>query len=494
MARWPRHLGPIQGRAPERRLRVLGRPHGSHSGPIPPRSRFYRGTFGRLFRNLPPFEASEAQLREIARSMYEPKGAEHDPTLDNPKIPAGYTYLGQFIDHDITFDPTSDLQRRNDPDQVENFRTPSFDLDSIYGRGPEEAPYLYDRGEHNKLLVGRKRDESARELDLLRNPDELAIIGDPRNDENTIVSQLQLAFIMFHNAVVGRLGSEVRFAEAQQVTRWHYQWIVIHDFLERVAGSAIVKEILEGGQRPGRPLLHFYKYRDAPFVPVEFSVAAYRFGHSMIRRAYHLNDVLDHARRTMDRGNIPIFVPRPPKKLAAVADLRGRKSLPSCWTIQWDRFVDLTPGKPPQPSRKIDTKLAPPLRDIPGVRDPAELALRSLMRGIAFDLPSGQSVARAMGTRPIDGDTMPLWYYILREAEVQQQGLRLGAVGGRIVAEVLIGLLAADPQSYLAMDPLWKPTLPSRAGKGKFLLADLLEFAGVPLAAGDLPFNVDDCE
>ena len=313
MARWTRRLGPVVERPVRRRVRLHGRPHGGNLGPIPPRSPFYHGTFGRMFRNLPPLETSDRDLVRLASTMDEPKAGEHDPRLDNPDIPAAYTYFGQFVDHDITFDTTSDLQRRNDPDRLENFRTPRFDLDSLYGRGPDEVPYLYDKDRSGKLLVGRGVNKAKKERDLPRNDEDIALIGDPRNDENTMVSQLQLALIGFHNAVIGNKGAEA-FLEAQRTVQWHYQWIVVHDFLKRVADARMVDEILERGRKPGEPLLRFYEYEKAPFIPVEFSGAAYRFGHSMIRRAYHLNVVLDHVRRGMDDGNIPLFVPNATEK------------------------------------------------------------------------------------------------------------------------------------------------------------------------------------
>src|SRR4051794_41911575 len=107
-----------------------------------PRSVFLEGRFGRLFRSLPSFEPSDDVLEQLGAEMLEPEGGEG---LDGP-IPAGYTYLGQFIDHDITFDPVSSLQRQNDPDSLHDFRTPRLDLDSLYGDGPSNDPYLFDPG------------------------------------------------------------------------------------------------------------------------------------------------------------------------------------------------------------------------------------------------------------------------------------------------------------------------------------------------------------
>src|SRR3712207_2724918 len=203
-----------------------------------PQGSLFEGRFGRMFRRLPVFDVEKNDLRDLAESMTQ------TGFVDNPNIPAGFTYLGQFVDHDITFDPNSSLQRMNDPEALVNFRTPRFDLDSLYGRGPVETPYLYDQADPDgvKLLVGRViNDEGQREenqLDLPRNdfrdpvgPQQRALIGDPRNDENTFVSQLHLLFIKFHNRVVDmvreerpRLKGDNLFKEVQRIVRWHYQW------------------------------------------------------------------------------------------------------------------------------------------------------------------------------------------------------------------------------------------------------------------------------
>lgn len=115
------------------------------------------------------------------------------------------------------------------------------------------------------------------------------------------------------------------------------------------------------------------------------------------------------------------------------------------------------------------------------------LTSRDLQRGVALDLPSGEAVAREMGVEPLtdeecglratgwDAET-PLWYYVLKEAEVRAGGERLGPVGGRIVAEVLLGLLDADSGSHRHVEPAWKPVLPV-AEPDDFTMADLLVFA-----------------
>jgi hypothetical protein len=458
------------------------------------RSSIDRGRYGRMFRSLRPFAPQDATLRRLADSMdpfptMPPAAtpAAGEPAAratgalqpgENPEIPAGYTYVGQFVDHDLTFDPTSVLQRRNDPDALVDFRTPRFDLDSLYGSGPDDDPFLYDRTDPFKLLVGHNTGGDEEPVDLPRNAQGRALLGDPRNDVHVIMSQLTLGFIRFHNAVVDHLrGRSVPepqlFAEAQRVTRWHYQWVVVEDFLRRIVGPDVLGRVLVEDPATGRRRaeLRFFTWKNAPFMPVEFSAAAYRFGHSQVRSTYLLNPDLPPKH---------ILVPFPgPDPLE---HLGGFRPLPKGWTISWPLFFTIG-GSSPQLSRRIDTKMVGPMGKLPVFLDPQQRAmgLLDMLRGRALGLPSGQAVAAAMGTtRPdlgLKGQT-PLWYYLLREAEVDSGGVRLGPTGATIVAEVLVGLLAADPSSYLRGAPGWKPELPSTR-QGRFTMGDLLRFAGV---------------
>jgi hypothetical protein len=484
-------MEPIENKGLERAVDQVRRAHGSE--PLRglqdvARSTLYEGRFGRMFRNLPPFLPPDQDLIALAGRMFEPAGSEEDEGLDTG-IPAGFTYLGQFIDHDITFDPSSKLQEENDPDALHNFRTPRFDLDSVYSSGPSDVPFLYDQASGGfKLLIDKVH--GGKEEDLPRNSQGRALIGDPRNDENLIVSQLQLLFLKFHNRVYDSLAGkipdpELRFDEARRVVRWHYQWIVVHNFLAHVVGNEVVNDILKVQEShvvtgPDGPHtvttvkadLKFFNWKNQPFMPVEFAVAAYRFGHSLIRFEYELND---------EAEDIPIFGknadPKPPGDLKG--DLRGFRPRPEKRVIEWERFFNFPGKEAPQHTRKFDTKLARGLSVLPGFGpagdhgNPPSLAERNLRRGKALGLPSGQAVANAMSLpgamvltdaeldfgplAPKFVGNAPLWYYILKEAEVKSQGKRLGPVGGRIVAEVLIGLLDGDPASYLSMSPNWQP-------------------------------------
>jgi hypothetical protein len=441
-----------------------------------PRSPLNEGRFGRLFRRLPPApDLGDQALKDLADSMREP--SKESPKLDNPKIPAGYTYFGQFVDHDITFDPVSVLQRHNDPDALVDFRSPRFDLDSVYGSGPADEPFLYQQPERLRLLFDKSNKKG--EPDLQRNEDGIALIGDPRNDENIIVSQLQLTFIRFHNKVAAKVAAdksvpgERKFEVAQRLVRWHYQWVIFDDFLPRLVGPAPIKRRVErkkGGEVEIKP--RWFRPRNNPFMPVEFSVAAYRFGHSMVRPEYELNQVV------VDR---PIFIPG--EKVGELDDLRGFRPLPGAWTVDWSFFLEGVPGKAkkPQLSRKIDARLARGLFDLPGIpQKESSLAFRNLKRGQALELPSGQEVARLMGLKPLSGKKLgapeptPLWFYILKESGLGG-GERLGPVGGEIVADVILGLLKEDVHSFVNRAGGWRPTLGPKAGK--FTLGDLVKFA-----------------
>jgi len=492
-----------------------------------------------MFRHLPVFSPSDNSLAKLGQAMIQeleegkldkPLGEDDDDENTSKfedgslRLPAGYTYFGQFVDHDITFDPVSSLTRQNDPDGLTDFRTPRFDLDSLYGRGPADQPYLYRDGLH--LLLGSKlsEDEKAPTAgpDLQRNVNGRALIGDPRNDENLIVSQLQVTLIKFHNAVLDLIGNENThlaadevFKLAQREVRWHYQWVVIHDYLCRLVGKEVVDDILPP-QKYAVPLaeaeiptprLRFYEWTDQPYMPVEFSVAAYRFGHSMARPSYLINQIAKTDPEVPNASRIPLFsLSNEPKQ-----SLNGFRPLPPEWGVQW-RFLlpDIEDGLPeqehlPQPSYKIDAQLSNPLGALPDSTAEAgpigqnldealakDLAVRNLIRGKYMGLPCGQDVARAMGIEPLSDEELfdgieldpdvredlkgraPLWYYVLKEAEKRAESAHLGPVGGRIVAEVLIGLLAGDPLSYLGVQPNWTPTL---GEGGRFTLSDLVNIA-----------------
>lgn len=411
---------------------------------------------------------------------------------DNLASTAGMTFIGQFLDHDMTFDPTSILEQQRDPECIENFRTPILELDNVYGSGPVASAHLYDpdidEGLTSFLIeeipgsVAMTRDGRQR-FDLPRNSKNVALIGDPRNDENLIVSQFHLAMLRFHNATVEWVKTNLGlrdpgqiFIEAQRLVRWHYQWIIIHEFLPKTVGQAVVDDVMNNGRK-------WYNWRNAPFIPVEFSVGAYRFGHSQVRPSYRGNFGPDGDHQFFGL----IFDDKLPNH-ADPDDLRGGKRAPRRF-IDWQTFFDFG-DRNVRPNKIIDTKLSSVLFDLTGLPKgmPQSLAQLNLLRNLALKVPSGQAVAGAMGMQPLSaGDlddlrpfglhqSTPLWFYVLREASVQYGGAHLGDVGGRIVAEVFIGLLMGDHNSYLRQCPNWTPTFSTT---GDFKIVDLLRLADV---------------
>jgi hypothetical protein len=506
-----------------------------------PHSPSFEGRFGRMFRTLVPAKFTDDALRKLSLEMVAPLDDPATPETDvddeeNQGIDAGYTYLGQFIDHDLTFDPASSLQKENDPQGLVNFRTPRFDLDSLYGRGPDDQPYLYE-DDGIRMLLGRPLNFSQVEntsRDLPRNERKRALIGDPRNDENVIVSQLQASMLRFHNRVADLMhdqGKNPSFEDVQRAVRWHYQWVVLHDFLPTMVGADPVQSPIQrilprlltekaveeapapvdpygAGTTPAEPApenpkLPFFKWKENAYIPVEFTVAAYRYGHSMVRPIYRLNTWL------ADRQTI--FGPDPANTL------EGFREFPDTWAINWHLFFGAGGEPTSGPSRvqksyKIDTSLVNPLGHLPQstVKSMPSLAERNLIRGSMMGLPSGQSVAKHMGFKPISDDKLkigkataaasgtnktlveidhsfkhkaPLWYYILSEAQSaftgdDSQPIHLGPVGGTIVAEVIIGLMVGDQHSYLSQDPDWKP-FPEFCRNDEFKMIDLLTQASL---------------
>jgi Animal haem peroxidase len=484
------------------------------------RSRLLSGRFGRLFHGLPAAsfgdtaDENRKNLAKLGHAMSARFEAPKDgPDPEESDLPALYTYFGQFVDHDLTFDPASSLQKQNDPDALVDYRTPAFDLDNVYGRGPDDQPYMYELGPHpTRFLLGKREDRS--HWDLPRAANGRAIIGDPRNDENAIVSQLHGLFLQFHNRIA-RDHPTLRMEQLQTLTRFHYQYVVLNDFLPRIVHSQVLEDLKTDGRYDGNKI-RFFKWRNEPFMPVEFSVAAYRLGHSMVRPGYRLNDDVI----------LPIF-PVPHHDL--MVGLTGFGALKENRQLDWGRFIDVGDPRPNDggaPEKKnrlqfayrIDTSLVNPLQFLPGdvVPDaPRSLAERNLLRGWALGLPSGQQVANAMeldaledrqiligksggkalpindpelGLGHVFHGNCPLWTYILAEAMVSQERVkipvegeeeiatpRLGPVGGRIVAEVFLGLMFGDPASLLRVNAGWKP--PHHQERDRYRLRDFVCYA-----------------
>ncbi|WP_295316734.1 peroxidase family protein [Roseobacter sp.] len=379
---------------------------------------------------------------------------------------AGMTFLGQFVDHDVTLDATSALGTRIDPATIPNVRTPGLDLDCVYGAGPEASPHLYGAGDQEHMLMFGRKDNP---LDLARTCAGKALIGDPRNDENVIVAQVQGLFIQLHNILMSKIkdggsaagdikdcahdgiGKQVwkdhvspaltGFQEVRRFIRLHYQWIVwnelMKDFVDEDCLERAMEETLFGW--------------DAPVMPVEFTGACYRFGHATTQFQYKMNKDADALGLFATTG----FGPRPPEA-----------------NMDMDMFFGMSGGTA-QKARPVGPGLGSPLFELPFVHETIELAdigetltlaqsrnlaLRNMVRDrYTYQLASGQQVAAKVGTPVVDVPPelaakgfkkTPLWFYALQEAKEHGHGKLTGA-GGLVVAAVMANLLKRDPTTYL---------------------------------------------
>jgi hypothetical protein len=428
----------------------------------------------------------EGPVRLITNPELSPRNV--DQNVGN--MTAGTTFVGQFLDHDVTFDNTSRLGVVTEPTQTPNSRDPRLNLDSVYGGGPAVSPQLYSSSDRAKFRV----ESGGLFEDLPRNHDMTAIIADPRNDENLMISGLHAAFLRAHNRTVdfrranGLPGGP--WSGSQRTIMHHWQWIVVNEFLPQIVGRSLVDDILRHGRR-------WYRFRN-PTMPVEFQTGSYRFGHSLIRPSYRAN-------LQGDPGGNPatgapaffglIFDPVGQGQADPV-DLRGGVRARRRF-IGWQTFFDFggDQTRHVRPNKLIDTNISTPLfrlplAAIPSRDAPTSLPQRNLLRHLTWSLPSGQRIA-AFTKSPVLGSShfpelrqygigleasTPLWYYVLREASVLHNGVQLGPVGGRIVAETIIGILQLDKSSYL--NTRFRPSLP-RQNPGTFTMTDLLRWARV---------------
>jgi hypothetical protein len=503
--------------------------------------------FGRMFPTLPPFADATDTVRAALLDAGQrggildalddlaagPKALIVDPTVngnptstnpygtnpDNPTMTAGSTFVGQFTDHDITFDQTSQLGVTQDPLTSPNTRTPALDLDSVFGGGPGLRPDLYvqngDGSVGPKLKIGSTLPGPAgavhEDVPRVANGDGSysAILGDPRNDENVMIAGLHCAHILFYNRVLddlphldlrafptarnGRGTPYDQFLVARQVTQWHYQWLLVNEHLPQIAGQTVVSDVLQNGNR-------FYNPPPGEaFMPIEFGAACYRFGHSMVRPSYRANFSSGTGDSTsptadpffglvFDANQSPFNGPITTDRDDLLGGYPGSRRY-----VGWQTFFDFGDGQVKN-NKKVDTTISSVLFTLPlpaiaphTQTSPTVLPQRNLLRQLTWSLPSGQDVAAAMGVSRLSpsalsdiravyapfGNSTPLWYYILAEAKATTDGLTLGPVGGRIVTETLIGLLRADPDSYLSNDPGFTPFLGTDLQLGANLNANL---------------------
>jgi len=454
--------------------------------------------FGRIARHNPitgkELKGKPLTAKNVIKAFTRALDEMEDKTDDNPKgkVAAGMTFFGQFVDHDITLDTTSAIGQRIDPRSIRNVRTPALDLDCIYGDGMEASQHLYHPDHKGYLLFGNTDNP----YDLARNSHGTALIGDHRNDENGILSQLQGAFIALHNICMSKqsdLGSAMdgirtdamnnhvtektgRFEAARRAVRLHYQWLVVHDLLPAFVDPGVLKHImkkLSNGELPAP-----FK-ADSPIIPIEFSGAAYRFGHATVRNRYTINAA---------NKNVGLFD----------EVFRGFMKRDKKFNVEFKCLFDVPGNNTFDKARPIGRKLPSSIFALPFVEDGLEidgvmlplsearkLPHRNIFRDrFALELASGQQVATQMSISGIPApkeltdhgiDKTPLWYYCLHEAE--KFSGKLGPVGGTIVATTILRLLHLDDESLIRSAPDFKPWQALGATKdGKYSIGHMLAF------------------
>ena len=433
--------------------------------------------YSRLFPSVDPsFDVKV--MRELGKRMRNRDAADRNesriPTQNlATTLPAGFTYFGQFIDHDITRDDTSlGDAGKTAPADTPNGGGGRLDLDHLYGEGPNSRRHghLYQK---DFFRLGEARLPNGAQFDLPLDRRGKPESADKRSSENIILRQLCAMFMKLHNQAVGELPANTppveRFQRARTRVRWQYQWILRNEYLGLICSSRVYQDLFGSNGDEARPQMIDWQTKGFS-IPVEFSLAAFRFGHSMVRPAYFLNDH-SGAVRLEDLFGDPTQAGAIPVKHA----------------VSWPNF--LRAGARAENGMAIDTVIAAPLFHLPSEhvhhvvrtrapRLPAELPVRTLVRGARVGLATGEQVARQLRApvlyriKPrkhlrnpwVDLEELglrgrtPLWYYILLEAEIEQRGVKLGTVGSRLVAEVLEGALRADAESFLRVKgPAWRP-------------------------------------
>ena len=468
----------------------------------------------------PPFRFSRMGPNGVNRQLGDPNRKKIGSAMTAggggaSGIPAGFTYLGQFVDHDLTFDKTNVMLGENvSPIDLLQARSPSLDLDSLYGAGPSDpasAKFYEPDGLHLKMgkadavggIPAKPGFDLPRGAGATAAAKRKAIIPDPRNDENLAVAQTHLAFIRFHNRVVDTLPASVpaaqRFAKAREKVVKHYQWLLRTDYLPRICAPGVVSNVFNQGRKAFEVGVSPAK---VPTMPIEFSVAAFRLGHAMIRSSYNWNRVFDNGGGSLDL----LFA-----FSGHSGDFFGGPRLPSNWIADFRRLYDFkeagradlaVPAGKFNRAMRIDTTLVNPLDQLPGFA-PAEanLAFRNLTRARMVRLATGQQMVTFLKAKGVtltkltnvqirDGSNgadlsgltqaqrdaflknTPLWFYVLREAELNAGKLK--GVGARIVAETFHRAMEGSQHS-IVRDPSFKPSL--GPNNQTFRMVDLLLFA-----------------
>jgi hypothetical protein len=435
--------------------------------------------YSRLFPPAVPPSDSDAYcevLTGLGKAMIDDGTRVSD---ERPEIllDAGYTYFGQLLSHDLTKDVSSiDEVWQKEPEELQNLQTPKLDLRVLYGAGPADSPELYEDDGVRLKLGSQNATRGSFDICVSRSGDRL--LADDRGAENMVLRQMIAVFARLHNFAVEQLRPRFRhqrslFRKAQSQTRRQFQYLVLHDYLQSVMDKQVYKKIFIEGDAD----LEWESFS----IPVEFSTAAMRFGHAMVRPNYLFNFGKEMFLQEL---------------LGKIGD---RGPLEDDEEIRWGLFFQGAGPEGTVTSRPIDTRLAPAFQDLPPdligtpevrcpfarlATNPSQLAVRTLLRGAGLRLPSGQTAARACGLNPLTehelttnsigdeteqgqilresglSEETPLWYYILKESEVRKNGNRLGTLGSYIVGETIHAALRTDAKSILNeqanLPPIWR--------------------------------------
>jgi hypothetical protein len=469
------------------------------------------------------------RLQAFEEASRIPLGA--TPVLQMRLAPV-YTYFGQFVNHDISA-PVGDVITRpnppkgvgvigsGDPPGLDRVRRAKADvilahflneqphplsLDSLYGDGPDSADAkikaLYEAdGKRFRLGVSR-RDADHVFTDLMKDPalvdhatgardllrvDGQPLIADLRNDENLILSQLHLALMLFHNKAIATLerafdNATACFAAARHLVTLHYHWLILHDFLDSLLSPATLATPLADRQQrlPGPET-----------VPLEFTTAAFRFGHSMVGATYDFNSNFGPGAHLGPKGATlqQLFTFTTHRNMGEPG--APTLQLPDHWVIDWDRMTRPTDAATLGGAERIDLNFAPGMLNAMGTAHVAEhgsILFRNLMRGFHRRIPFGQALARKYGHAPLDADEVraalpeghidgplsktlravaeelgmlqetPAWLYFLCEAHQRERGERVGPTASEIIADTIVGLMRHMPGSVLTHDGgAWHP-------------------------------------
>ncbi|ADW69079.1 peroxidase family protein [Granulicella tundricola] len=430
-------------------------------------------------------------------SYSDPGLEQSDPgVFESPEVPAAFTFVGQFIDHDLTMNAVDLFEVQTD--EVANTASPLIDLDSVYGANRTKLTAPFSKIFH---ADGRFRmvDRGGYE-DLVRDEVGNALIGDQRNDENQMILQIHLLVMKVHNKLMaGGLG----FEEAYRETLFNWQSVLLTDYLPAILEPATLAWLLG---EIGKPDFGEFKYKPwknlvdgklAASMPHEFAIG-FRFGHSQLRFGLRVNPGVGGMVRLFDNS---LTSSGGKTSTGAVknlfSDLRGSQELVAEHVIDWGTFLG---GATPLRSNRIDGKVTSVVFDLPESAIPDDikyignLPQRNLIRSRQVGLCAGEDLAKFYGierlaTRKIEPDEAahhlymekghfrtPLWYYILKEAEAVggPKSSRLGALGSRLIGEVIVGAIGFAPTNVLA-EPGWKSSV---TGSREVSLLELAEWVG----------------